>query len=94
MMRNNAEHLKNFVKSQELNPSGPLDVMAHLLPKIKAKTLCVWGRDDRFVPLDNGLKAIWAIPDARLVVFARCGHWVQWEHADEFNRQVVDFLKN
>lgn len=94
MMRNEGEHLKNFVKSQELNPTGPLDVMAHLMPKIQAKTLCVWGRDDRFVPLDNGLKAIWGIPDARLVVFAKCGHWVQWEHADDFNRLVVDFLKH
>ena len=52
----------------------------------------VWGRDDRFVPLDHGLKFIWGIPDAHLHVFSRCGHWAQWEHADAFNRLVFDFL--
>ena len=94
MMHNDGEHLKNFVRSQELNPAGPLDVMTHQLGRIKSKTLCVWGRDDRFVPLDNGLKAVWGIPDARLYVFAKCGHWVQWEHTEDFNRLVIDFLKH
>jgi len=32
------------------------------------------------------------IPNADLVVFSKCGHWVQWEKADEFNRIVGDFL--
>jgi len=27
-------------------------------------------------------------------VFSKCGHWAQWEHADEFNRLVIDFLKH
>jgi 2,6-dioxo-6-phenylhexa-3-enoate hydrolase len=27
-------------------------------------------------------------------IFSRCGHWAQWEHADEFNRLVLAFLKN
>ena len=27
-------------------------------------------------------------------MFNRCGHWVQYEHADEFNRMVIDFLEN
>ena len=94
MMHNDAEHLKNFVKSQALNPQGPLDSMAHEIGKIKAQTLCIWGRDDRFVPLDNSLKLLWGISDVRLHVFARCGHWAQWEHADAFNRLTIDFLKN
>jgi pimeloyl-ACP methyl ester carboxylesterase len=55
--------------------------------------LVIWGRDDRFVPLDNGLKAVWGIPDADLVVFSRCGHWAQWEHADKFNGLALDFLR-
>lgn len=92
MMRNDGEHLKNFVASMKLNPSGPLDNMSGLIGKIAAKTLCVWGRDDRFVSLDNGLKAVWGIPDSRLYVFGKCGHWVQWEHAAAFNRLVTDFL--
>jgi 2,6-dioxo-6-phenylhexa-3-enoate hydrolase len=62
--------------------------------EIKAKTLCIWGRDDRFLPLDNGLRLLFGIPDSRLHIISRCGHWVQWEHADEFNRLVIEFLKH
>ena len=31
-------------------------------------------------------------PHAELHIFNRCGHWAQWEHADKFNRMVLDFL--
>lgn len=92
-MQRNAEHLANFVRSNELNPRALFVDLTPRLPEIKAKTLVIWGRDDRFVPLDNGIKAVWGIPDADLVVFGRCGHWAQWEHADKFNALAIDFLK-
>ena len=91
MMRNDGIHLKNWVKS------APKADMADLSPRfkdIKAKTLCTWGRDDRFLPLDNGLKLLFGVPDCTLHIFSQCGHWAQWEHADEFNRLVIDFLKH
>ena len=45
------------------------------------------------MPLDSGLKLIWGLQDAELHVFNKCGHWAQWEHAEKFNRLVIDFLK-
>jgi 2,6-dioxo-6-phenylhexa-3-enoate hydrolase len=87
------EHLKNFLLSAQKAPLSSWDVSARL-GEIKAKTFVTWGRDDRFVPLDHGLKLLWTIPDAQLHVFPNCGHWAQWEHADTFNRLVIDFLKN
>lgn len=90
MMRSQ-EHLENFVKSVS-NPAAILTDFTPRLHEVKAKTLITWGRDDRFVPLDHGLKFLWGIPDARLHVFSKCGHWCQWEHADAFNRLVLDFL--
>jgi 2,6-dioxo-6-phenylhexa-3-enoate hydrolase len=87
------EHLKNFVASSKLTPVTAWDVVDQV-HKIPNKTLVTWGRDDRFVPLDNGLKLINFMPDAQLHVFSRCGHWAQWEHADAFNRLVIDFLRN
>nr|AIU94116.1 2-hydroxy-6-oxo-6-phenylhexa-2,4-dienoate hydrolase [Cupriavidus sp. WS] len=87
------EHLKNFLISAQKAPLSTWDVTARL-GEIKAKTFITWGRDDRFVPLDHGLKLVWGINDARLHVFSKCGHWAQWEHADEFNRLVIDFLRH
>jgi 2-hydroxy-6-oxonona-2,4-dienedioate hydrolase len=85
------EHLDNFVRSTEANPRQFPDV-GHRLGEISAPALVVWGRDDRFVPLDVGLRLLAGLQRADLHVFSRCGHWAQWEHADKFNRLVLDFL--
>jgi|UPI0004103B1E pimeloyl-ACP methyl ester carboxylesterase len=60
--------------------------------RIQHKTLLVWGRDDRVLPLDGAFFLLKRMPDARLHVFPRCGHWAQLEHRDEFNRLTVSFL--
>ncbi|PCI57970.1 MAG: 2-hydroxy-6-oxo-6-phenylhexa-2,4-dienoate hydrolase [Gammaproteobacteria bacterium] len=87
------DHLENFVKSIKANPKQFPDV-AHRLGEIANETLIVWGRDDRFVPMDTGLRLLNTLPRAELHIFNRCGHWVQWEYADKFNRMVLDFLKH
>lgn len=85
------DHLDNFVKSHELNPRQFPDFGASL-NTIKAPTLIMWGRDDRFVPMDTALRLVTHIPHSELHLFNRCGHWVQWEHKDRFNSLVLDFL--
>jgi 2-hydroxy-6-oxonona-2,4-dienedioate hydrolase len=90
-MLSQPEHLENFVKSAEANPKQFPDV-GHRLGEIKAPTLLVWGRDDRFVPMDVGLRLLAGLQNVEMHVFSRCGHWAQWEHADKFNRLVLDFL--
>ncbi|PVX75202.1 alpha/beta fold hydrolase [Paraburkholderia unamae] len=90
-MMEHREHLDNFVKSVEANPDWLPDLSGRL-KEIKAPTLVTWGRDDRFVPLDSGLRMLWGLQNAELHVFSRCGHWAQWEHAEKFNRLVLDFL--
>lgn len=85
------DHLENFVKSLAANPKQFPD-QGPRLGEITAQTLVIWGRDDRFVPMDVGLRMLWGMPNAELHIFNRCGHWAQWEHADKFNRMVLDFL--
>lgn len=85
------DHLENFVKSLQVNPRQFSDY-GHRLSEIQARTLVIWGRDDRFVPLDVGLRVIWGIPNAEMHIFNQCGHWAQWEHADAFNHMVREFL--
>lgn len=90
-MLSRRDHLDNFVSSLAANPKQFPD-FGPRLAEISAPTLIVWGSNDRFVPLDSGLRLLAGIPDAQLHVFNRCGHWAQWEHADRFNRLVLDFL--
>ena len=92
-MLNRRDHLDNFVKSLAANPKQFPDY-GHRLGEVSAPTLIIWGRDDRFVPMDVGLRLVWGLPDAEMHIFNKCGHWAQWEHADKFNRMVLDFLQN
>ncbi|MFK0206256.1 alpha/beta fold hydrolase [Agrobacterium sp. NPDC090283] len=87
------DHLENFVKSTAANPRQFPDV-GHRLGEISAETLIIWGRNDRFVSLDIGLRLISGIPKSELHVFNNCGHWAQWEHHAKFNRMVIDFLNH
>ena len=90
-MLSRRDHLENFVKSLDANPKQFPDFSPRLA-EIKAQTLVIWGSNDRFVPMDTGLRLLAGLPNAELHVFNRCGHWAQWEHADKFNRMVLDFL--
>ncbi|MFB4252649.1 alpha/beta fold hydrolase [Pseudomonas idahonensis] len=90
-MLSRRDHLDNFVASLTANPKQFPDVGPRL-GEIKAQTLVIWGRNDRFVPMDTGLRLIAGIANSQLHVFNNCGHWAQWEHAPTFNRMVLDFL--
>ncbi|MFG2876637.1 4,5:9,10-diseco-3-hydroxy-5,9,17-trioxoandrosta-1(10),2-diene-4-oate hydrolase [Streptomyces sp. NPDC048337] len=62
--------------------------------RITRPVLLTWGREDRVNPVDGAFLALKAIPDARLHVFPRCGHWAQTEAAAEFNRLATDFFRH
>ena len=71
-------------------PAG--ESLAGELHKVACPALVIWGADDRFGPLDIGLLMVRTFQNARMHIFSKCGHWAQVEHADEFNRLVIDFL--
>ncbi len=73
-------------------PAGPQDDLYAELPNLKAKTLIVWGQDDRAGALDVGLLMLRRLPDARMHIFSKCGHWAHVEHRDEFDRLVLQFF--
>jgi 2-hydroxy-6-oxonona-2,4-dienedioate hydrolase len=85
------QHLENFVRSSEINPRQYPD-FGPRLGEVTAPTLVIWGRDDRYVPVEVGMRLVAGLKEADLYVFSRCGHWAQWEHADKFNRLVTEFL--
>jgi 4,5:9,10-diseco-3-hydroxy-5,9,17-trioxoandrosta-1(10),2-diene-4-oate hydrolase len=63
------------------------------LHRVAAPTLLLWGREDRVIPLHWGLELLRGIDDATLHVIPHCGHWIQYEHPDRFNRLVREFLE-
>jgi 2-hydroxy-6-oxonona-2,4-dienedioate hydrolase len=73
---------------------NPYFDLAPQLPKITVPTLSIHGRDDRVVKYEHSLRFVSAIPNARLLLINHCGHWVQIEHAAEFNRTVSAFVRN
>ena len=89
------EHLANFLDAL-VKGGGPIrqwftpeDLMA-----IQQPTLLFHGRDDRVVPYEHSLLLLAHIPNSRLHLINRCGHWAMIEHPDEFNRNVIDFIQN
>ena len=59
---------------------------------IEKPTLIVHGREDRVIPVTNALTLFEWIGPSQLHLFGRCGHWTQIEHAEMFNRLLIDFL--
>jgi pimeloyl-ACP methyl ester carboxylesterase len=62
------------------------------LARLTAPTLIVWGRQDRLLPLSQGLAGLKLIPGSQLHIWDQCGHVPHMEKADEFNRLVLAFL--
>jgi 2-hydroxy-6-oxonona-2,4-dienedioate hydrolase/4,5:9,10-diseco-3-hydroxy-5,9,17-trioxoandrosta-1(10),2-diene-4-oate hydrolase len=73
-------------------PKWEIESLEGQLGRLTAPVLIVWGQDDRAAPLDVGIRMVRELPNARLVLFSRCGHWAQVERASEFNALVATFL--
>jgi pimeloyl-ACP methyl ester carboxylesterase len=64
--------------------------LPHLLGGVRAPALVVWGDDDRVVPLSAGRRYAELLPNARLEIVPRCGHFVEMERPDELARLIRD----
>lgn len=62
------------------------------LPRVEARTLLLWGREDIFLPIERALVNVRGIRGAELRVIPDCGHWVQVEAREYFDAAVRDFL--
>jgi 2-hydroxy-6-oxonona-2,4-dienedioate hydrolase len=82
------DHLRNFLAGAATG--APLDEQR--LREVDIPFLLIHGRDDRVLSYEHSLRLVSLIPNSRLVLLNRCGHWAQLEHAAEFNRLVEQFL--
>ena len=85
----------NILKTQ------PKDVLARMvipdltpeLARIRCPVLGFWGLEDQFCPASGYEKILRAVADSRFIMYSRCGHWAMIERAADFNRHVIEFLK-
>lgn len=68
--------------------------MASRLGELQCPILGFWGSNDNFNPVGGAQRIIDGAPQARFIVLNRCGHWVQVEHRELFNRSCLEFLRH
>jgi 4,5:9,10-diseco-3-hydroxy-5,9,17-trioxoandrosta-1(10),2-diene-4-oate hydrolase len=79
----------------------PKDVLARMsipdltpqLGQLRCPLLGFWGIEDQFCPASGYEKILRAVADSRFIMYSRCGHWAMIERAEDFNRNVIGFLK-
>jgi pimeloyl-ACP methyl ester carboxylesterase len=62
------------------------------LTEITVPTLCLWGREDKWVPISKGEEVIQKIPDSHLVIIDEARHCPMETHPGLFNQNLIDFL--
>ncbi|AYC34020.1 alpha/beta fold hydrolase [Pseudomonas cavernae] len=67
--------------------------MTERLGELRMPILGFWGTNDNFNPVSGTMKVLDNAPHARFILLNRCGHWVQVEHRELFNRSCIDFLR-
>lgn len=87
-------HLRQLLCLQDMETRQANLMQPDRLARIVDPTLIVWGHENPFgdVPEAHGLHE--AIGGSRLVLFERCGHWPQHEHAARFNSLSIGFLRD
>ena len=85
-------HVDNWIGGHGKGPMVRLN--QEKIPTITAPTLLMHGRDDRVTTFAHAIRLAGMIRNSRAVIVNRCGHWLQLEHAKEFNSTVRRFLED
>ncbi|HZR98230.1 MAG TPA: alpha/beta hydrolase [Chloroflexota bacterium] len=65
------------------------------LHRLRTETLMVWGDADRMIPVEDVLEGLKRIPNVRAYIWGdTTGHFVAYEHPEEFARVVIEFLSH
>jgi pimeloyl-ACP methyl ester carboxylesterase len=60
--------------------------------RLETPTLVVWGKHDRFISSKLGHELVETLPNARLEVIDKAGHYVHMDRPEEVARVVAEFL--
>src|SRR6478672_2410939 len=70
-----------------------VDALRAAIPKIKARTLLIWGTRDSAVDVGSAEPLRQALPQCEFKIIEGAGHLPFEETPDEFNRLVLDFIE-
>jgi pimeloyl-ACP methyl ester carboxylesterase len=59
---------------------------------VRTPALIVWGRSDKVVPLECGEAYARALPQSRLAIVEKSGHFVDMEQPEALAKLVMDFV--
>ncbi len=98
-----AKDFENYCYAVTRSVHGMVDQpVIDFLDKIKQPTLILFGENDNLIPnsalnpgrtVDIAKIGAAKIPNSKLIMVPECGHFMQFEKPDVFNKEVVDFLK-
>jgi 2-hydroxy-6-oxonona-2,4-dienedioate hydrolase len=88
-----AKAMQQIMCLQEMEIRRANMITADQYRSIRTPTLVVWTSHDPTATPEEGKEIADMIPGAKFVVMNGCGHWPQFENADEFNRLHIDFLR-
>ncbi len=87
-----AATMERIMCLQDMEVRRPNMITEEQYRSIKAPSLVVWTSHDPTATPEEGRQISEMIPGAQYVVMNECGHWPQFEDADEFNRLHINFL--
>ncbi|MBW1798271.1 MAG: alpha/beta hydrolase, partial [Deltaproteobacteria bacterium] len=71
-----------------------LDLLEDRLHRIRARTLVIWGANDRIIHVSSVEKFEKGLENSRTVIIEKCGHVPYFEKPGETKRAYRDFLSN
>lgn len=86
--------MKRIMCLQEMEIRRPNMITEEQYRSIKAPTLVVWTSHDPTATPAEGKEIADMIPGASYVVMNECGHWPQFEDAEQFNHLHIAFLQD
>jgi len=66
--------------------------MRNTLPKLTIPTICIWGENDGFAPVELGRQLEKMLPNVKFHYVAKAGHQVQNDQPQIVSKLIMDFL--
>jgi len=84
---------REIEKSQNNQPNWLTKIQDNLI-NIKCPTLIMWGEQDNWFPLENGIKLHQILPSSQFKLLTNCHHDASSDSADVIETATIEFLRN